>query len=84
MWKHRWLRGWSTNRSRVKFAIDARGMKVLDPQLSPDKLQQVQQRMLGPEVLDSTRFPQIIFEPTNAEPAGQGRLVVGGLKRHLP
>jgi YceI-like protein len=64
--------------SRVKFAIDARGMKVLDPRLSPDKRQQVQERMLGPEVLDSTRFPQIIFESTNVEPAGQGRLVVGG------
>jgi YceI-like domain len=50
------------NASRVKFVIDARRMRVLDPQLSPNKRQQVQERMLGPEVLDSTKFPQITFE----------------------
>ena len=64
--------------SRVKFVIDSRHMKVLDPQLSPDKRREVQERMLGPEVLDSTRFPQIAFESTNVEPSGQGQLLVGG------
>src|SRR5215469_16060237 len=64
--------------SRVKFAIDARQMKVLDPQLSPDKRKQVQARMLGPEVLDANHFPQITFQSTNVERAGQGQLRVGG------
>jgi len=32
-------------------------MKVLEPQLSADKRQQVQERMLGPDVLDVARFP---------------------------
>jgi polyisoprenoid-binding protein YceI len=64
--------------SRVKFVIDARQMKVLDPRLSADKRQQVQERMLGPEVLDSMRFPQITFESTNVEPAGPGQILVSG------
>lgn len=34
--------------------------------------------MLGPEVLDAARFPQIKFESTRVEHAGPGRLVVHG------
>ena len=64
--------------SRVRFVVDAQKMKVLDPHLSPEKRQQVQERMLGPEVLDATRFPQITFESTNVEPAGQDQLLVRG------
>jgi polyisoprenoid-binding protein YceI len=64
--------------SRVSFVIDARQVKVLDPHLSPDKRQQVQERMLGPEVLDSTRFPQISFESTDVKSEGQGQLLVEG------
>src|ERR1700687_3267182 len=41
---------------RVKFVVESQRLKVLDPQMSPDKRQQVQERMLGPEVLDVTRF----------------------------
>ena len=64
--------------SRVRFTIDAQRMKVLDPQLSPDKRRQVQERMLGPEVLDATRFPQINFQSTKVESAGQDQLLVRG------
>lgn len=64
--------------SRVKFVVAAQRMKVLDPHLSPDKRQQVQERMLGPEVLDATRFPQITFESIDVEPAGQDQLLVRG------
>jgi len=64
--------------SRVRLVIDAQRMKVLDPQLSPDKRQQVQERMLGPEVLDSQRFPQIIFESTDTKPAASDQLLVTG------
>src|SRR5438034_3134750 len=51
----------------VKFAVDSRRMKVLDPQMNPGRRQEVQERMLGPEVLDTTRFPQITFESTSVE-----------------
>jgi polyisoprenoid-binding protein YceI len=63
---------------KVKFTIDARRLTVLDPQLSSDKRQQVQERMLGPEVLDVTRFPEIRFESTSVEQAGPARLLVRG------
>jgi polyisoprenoid-binding protein YceI len=69
--------------ARARFAVDSRQMKVLDPQLSPDKRRQVQERMLGPEVLDSIRFPAITFESTNVEQDGEGRLrVIGRLSLH--
>jgi polyisoprenoid-binding protein YceI len=64
--------------ARVKFVIDARQMKALDPQLSTDKRRQVQERILGPEVLDSIRFPRISFESTSVEPVGQDALLVKG------
>ena len=53
--------------SRIQFVVDARRLQVLDPGLSPDQRQQVQTRMLGPEVLDVDRFPQIRFESTTME-----------------
>src|SRR6185437_10803198 len=67
----------------VRFVIDARQMKVLDPKLSPDKRQQVQDRMLGPDVLDPVRYPQITFASTHVDGAGQNEfLVTGQLSLH--
>jgi hypothetical protein len=63
---------------RVAFTVDSRKMRVLDPQLSADKRQQVQTRMLGPEVLDSERFSKITFESTRVKPTGQGQFLVEG------
>jgi hypothetical protein len=37
----------------------------------------VQKTMLGPEVLDSEAHQEIVFKPTAAEPAGQGRCADG-------
>jgi len=64
---------------QLRLSIDSRQMRVLDPQLSSDKRQQVQERMLGPDVLDSIRFPEITFESTHAEPEHEGRIRVDGL-----
>jgi len=63
---------------RVRLVIEASRLEVLDPQLSPEKRRQVQERMLGPDVLDVKRFPQISFESTKVEGAGPGPLVVQG------
>jgi polyisoprenoid-binding protein YceI len=63
---------------RVKLVIDADRLQVLDPHLSSDKRQQVQERMLGPDVLDVVRFPRISFESTAVEQPGSGRLLVRG------
>lgn len=64
--------------ARVKFSVDTRRMKVLDPQLPPDKRQQVQERMLGPEVLDSIRFPEITFESSHVGQEREGKVKVDG------
>ena len=64
--------------SRVKFVVHSRQMKVLDPKLPKDKRAQVQERMLGPEVLDSASFPEITFESTNVERPGEGRFLIHG------
>jgi polyisoprenoid-binding protein YceI len=63
---------------RLRFSIDSRRMTLLDPQLPPDKRQQVQERMLGPDVLDSTRFPEIPFESTHVERDSEARIRVEG------
>jgi polyisoprenoid-binding protein YceI len=66
----------------VKFAVDARRMKVLDPQMNPGRRQEVQARMLGPEVLDSSRFAQITFESTSVERSKDLYVVHGQLSLH--
>lgn len=63
---------------QLRLSVDSRQMQVLDPQLPPDKRRQVQERMLGPEVLDSTHFPEIIFESTHVEHGKEGIIVVNG------
>ncbi|MFI5197045.1 MAG: YceI family protein [Thermoanaerobaculia bacterium] len=63
----------------VELAIDARQMQVLDPDLAPAKRAEVQKRMMGPEVLDVARFPEIRFESTAVRPLSEGRWQVEGL-----
>jgi polyisoprenoid-binding protein YceI len=63
---------------QLRLSVDSRQMQVLDPQLPPDKRRQVQERMLGPEVLDSTHFPEIVFESTHVEHGQEGAVIVNG------
>ena len=63
---------------RVNFVVESRTMKVLDPQLSAEKRRVIQQRMVGPEVLDVERFPKITFQSTNVERTGTGEFLVQG------
>ncbi len=65
----------------VTVRFDARQLRVLDPQLSADKRSQVQQRMLGPEVLDAQRFPDVTFESTSVRQQAGGTLAVNGTLR---
>src|SRR5258708_4026981 len=46
---------------RVEIVVDSRKLVVLDPNLAREKRQQVQERMLGPDVLDSNQFHEIRF-----------------------
>ena len=63
---------------QLRLSVDSRQLRLLDPQLSPDKRQQIQERMLGPEVLDSSRFSEITFESIHVEHGQQGTVVVDG------
>jgi polyisoprenoid-binding protein YceI len=63
---------------RVELVIDSRKLMVLDAGLAPQKRQQVQQRMLGPEVLDSDHFPDIRFEGSNIRQTAQNHFLVSG------
>ncbi len=62
----------------VDVSVRSANLKVLDPKLAADKRADVQARMLGREVLDSGRFPDITFRSTAIEPAGADRWTVTG------
>jgi polyisoprenoid-binding protein YceI len=62
----------------VEIEVDARQMTVLDPKLAKEKRAEVQKRMLGPEVLDVAKFPEIRFKSTAVRPMGEGRWRVEG------
>ena len=56
----------------VWLEVDARKLRVLDPQLSEKKRAEVQSTMDGPKVLDSSRVPKIRFQSTELVQAGAG------------
>jgi polyisoprenoid-binding protein YceI len=67
----------------IQIVIDPRRMRVLDPGLSEKDRQEVQARMLGPEVLDANKFQRISFHSITAEPQDAGKwLVRGELELH--
>jgi len=74
---------------KVDLTVRAADLRVLDPSLAPDRRAEVQARMLGPEVLDVTTFPDITFASTTIEPSGAdrwnvtGRLTIHGQTRTI-
>lgn len=62
----------------VEVSVRSASLKVLDPELPADKRAQVQTRMLGPEVLDTAKHPEITFASTAIDPAGADRWTVTG------
>jgi len=62
----------------VSIEVKADTLKVLDPKLSADKRSEVQTRMLGPDVLDTSAHPEIAFKSTAIEAAGESRWTVTG------
>ena|SRR5438128_7956955 len=62
----------------VDVTVRSAGLKVLDPKLAANKRAEVQARMLGPEVLDSGKSPDITFRSTAIEQAGAERWTVTG------
>jgi YceI-like domain len=66
----------------VELVFDARRLRVLDPGLAPDKRAEVQKTMLGPQVLDSERFPEITFRSSSVQRLGGGWRVQGEMTIH--
>ena len=62
----------------IELRVDARRLRVLDPELSADKRAEVQRTMDGPAVLDSNRFPEIVFQSTSVEKIGADHWTVRG------
>jgi polyisoprenoid-binding protein YceI len=65
-------------RSRVELRCSAAAMRVRDPGVCDKDREEIQERMLGPTVLEAVRYPQIVFESASAEPAGAGSWTVAG------
>ena len=62
----------------VKLEVDARALQVVDPDTSEKDRSDIQKTMLGPDVLDSERFHEIVFQSTAVEQNGAERWVVHG------
>lgn len=68
---------------RVRLVVDARQMKVLDPKLEAEKRAEVQETMHSAKVLDTAKYPQIVFESTAVRRVSAGRWqVTGDLELH--
>ena len=67
----------------IQFEIETAKMQVLDPKLDPAKRAQVQEKMVGAEVLDTTHYPVIQFISTSVASDKIGHWsVTGNLKLH--
>jgi hypothetical protein len=67
----------------VTLRVDARKLRVADPDTAPDTRAEIQRTMDGPMVLDVERFPDIAFSSTGIEPSGDDHWTVrGGLSLH--
>ena len=62
----------------VVLRVDAPKLRVLDPEASESTRAQIQETMLGPQVLDADRFPEIRFRSTEIEPKGLEQWIVHG------
>jgi polyisoprenoid-binding protein YceI len=63
---------------QVEFRVDARQLKVLDPDVKPEERAQIQSDMQGPKVLDSEKYPEIRFRSTTIERVADGKWKVSG------
>jgi polyisoprenoid-binding protein YceI len=60
------------SRAEIQLTIRAADLRVSGKGEPPDDVPKVQERMLGPDVLDVARFPEIAFRSTSVA-AGAGR-----------
>jgi polyisoprenoid-binding protein YceI len=63
---------------KIDVTVEARQVKVTDPEVSEKDRAEIQSTMLGPKVLDAEKFPQIRFHSSRVEAAGPQRYRVSG------
>jgi polyisoprenoid-binding protein YceI len=51
----------------VELTVEASKLRALDPKLAADKRNTVQSNMVGPQVLDASKYPTIAFRSTKIE-----------------
>ena len=62
----------------ITLRVDARNLRVLDSEESEGTRAKTQATMLGAQVLDADRFPEIRFQSTAIEPRGPDHWIVRG------
>jgi polyisoprenoid-binding protein YceI len=62
----------------VQLRVDARKMRVLDPEIAPDKRAEIQQTMQSAKVLDVEHFPEISYQSTTVTSKGDAHWEVHG------
>lgn len=67
-----------TTARAVELHVKTGALQVRDPEASDKDRAEIQSTMLGPEVLDAERYPEIVFRSTGAEPVGEGSWMVHG------
>jgi polyisoprenoid-binding protein YceI len=68
----------TSEHASVELSVDARKLRVGDPEVSEKDRADIQKTMLGPEVLDSEHFPEIVFKSSAVEPNGADRWSLRG------
>jgi polyisoprenoid-binding protein YceI len=68
----------TTPSAAIEFVVNAADLVPLDPDLDQSKREEVRTRMLGAEVLDTSRFLTIKFVSTAIEAAGSEQWKVSG------
>ncbi len=63
---------------KVELRANAAALRVRDPHVSAKDRNEIQTTMLGAQVLDVKRYPEIVFRSTSAEPAGADSWTVRG------
>jgi polyisoprenoid-binding protein YceI len=67
-----------TSARQVQLYANAGALQVRDPDASGKDRAEIQSTMLGPEVLDAQRYPEIVFRSTAVEAAGPNSWTVEG------
>jgi polyisoprenoid-binding protein YceI len=69
----------SSAKPSVHLRVDSRKMRVLDPEIAPDKRAEIQHTMQSTAVLDVENFPEISYESTTVTSRGDAHWEVRGI-----